>query len=311
MQQRTLGRTNIQVSSICLGGNVFGWTIDEATSFEVLDAFVAGGGNFIDSADVYAAWVQKVGISETILGKWMKARGNRHNIILATKCGSELAPDKKGLSKAYIMQAVEASLQRLQTDYIDLYQSHVDDPTVPMEETMEAFNTLVQQGKVRALGCSNFSGARLYQALEVSAKHGWARYETIQPRYNLVDRDIEADQLPICRAANVSVIPYYALAAGFLTGKYRKGQPLPSTARASNVNTRYMNDKGFAVIEQLDAAAKATGATMGQVAVAWLLARPGITAPIASATSVAQVNELVGAAALKLDIASLLGSPSS
>lgn len=300
MQLRTLGRSGIKVSSICLGGNVFGWTIDEATSFAVLDAFVAGGGNFIDSADVYAVWAGRAGISETILGKWMKARGNRAKIILATKCGSEVEAGKSGLSRAYIMQAVEASLQRLQTDYIDLYQSHVDDPKTPMEETMAAFDTLIKQGKVRVLGCSNFSGERLYQSLEVSAKNGFARYETIQPRYNMVDRDIETDQLPICRAANVGVIPYYALAAGFLTGKYRKGQPLPETARAKNVETRYMNDKGFAVLKKLEAMAHTNNAPMGQVAVAWAMAQPGITSPIASATSVVQVNELIAASELKL-----------
>jgi len=285
------------VSPLCLGGNVFGWTIDERRSFEVLDAFLAHGGNFVDSADVYSRWKEgnTGGESETIVGAWMKARGNRGKVILATKCGSDMGDGKKGLSAKWIARAVEDSLRRLQTDYIDLYQAHIDDAATPLEETLAAFDALVKAGKVRAIGASNYTGARLQAALDISKANGLARYESLQPKYNAIDREIEADQLPICQKNNVGVIPYYALAAGFLTGKYRPGQQLPDTARAGGVQKNYMNERGFAVLEKVERLAKENNATPSQVALAWLMRRPGITAPIASATSAAQVAEMFGA----------------
>lgn len=303
MEKRIIGNSELRVAPLCLGGNVFGWTIDEARSFEVLDAFVAHGGDFIDTADVYSRWKEghSGGESETILGKWMKARGNRDKLVIATKCGSDMGDGRKGLGAGWIAQAVEGSLRRLQTDYIDLYQAHIDDTATPLEETLGAFDALVKQGKVRALGASNYSGARLTQALAASAAGGLARYDCLQPKYNAIDRAFESDQLPVCLDHNVGVIPYYALAAGFLTGKYRRDQPLPATARANGVQRNYMNDRGFAVLEKVERVAKELNATRSQVAVAWLMRRPGITAPIASATSVAQVDELFGA--LALDVA--------
>lgn len=295
MEIRQLGNSSLKVSSICLGGNVFGWTIDEATSFAVLDAFVAGGGNFVDSADVYAAWAEKPGISETILGKWMVARGNRANIVVATKLGSKM-PGGEGLGRAWMIRAVEDSLKRLQTDYIDLYQSHQFDEKTPQEETLRAFDDLVKQGKVRVIGNSNFNGTRTAEALAISKQHGLVRYESAQPKYNLVDREeFERDLAPVLIANNVSCIPYYALAAGFLSGKYRAGEELPKTPRAGGVSSRYMNEKGFAVLSQLEGAANRLSASMSQAAVAWLMYAPSVTAPIASATSVAQVHELISA----------------
>jgi aryl-alcohol dehydrogenase-like predicted oxidoreductase len=291
----------LHVSPLCFGGNVFGWTIDEATSFEVLDAFVAHGGNFVDTADVYSTWApgNVGGESEIILGKWMKARGNRAKVIIATKVGSKM-PNGEGLSRAWIMQAVEDSLRRLQTDTIDLYQSHIDDHKTPLEETLAAFDELVKQGKVRALGASNYDGKRLDDANDISHKHKLARYECLQPKYNLVAREYEHDQEPVCLAHGIGVIPYSSLASGFLTGKYQPGQALPSSKRAGGVEQRYFNDHGFAVLAQVEATAKELNATPAQVALAWLMARPSITAPIASATSVQQVEELMGAIELKL-----------
>jgi aryl-alcohol dehydrogenase-like predicted oxidoreductase len=298
MKLRKLGNSSLMVTPICLGGNVFGWTINEKTSFDVLDAFVAGGGNFIDTADVYSAWAGTPGISEEIIGRWMKARSNRAKLVIASKCGSDM-PGGKGLGRKWIFQAVEDSLRRLQTDCIDLHQSHRDDTETPQEETLRAYDDLIRQGKLRAIGNSNFSGARTQESVDISAKHQLARYESSQPKYNLVDREeFETDLAPVLIKNNIGCIPYYALAAGFLTGKYRNGQPLPDSKRASGVSQRYMNDKGFAVIEQLERAAKQLNASMSQVAVAWLMHAPAITAPIASATSVAQVNEMLGAAAL-------------
>lgn len=297
MELRKLGNSSLMVSPLCLGGNVFGWTIDERRSFEVLDAFLAHGGNFVDSADVYSRWKEgnTGGESETIVGAWMKARGNRAKVILATKCGSDMGDGKKGLGAKWIARAVEDSLRRLQTDTIDLYQAHIDDAATPLEETLAAFDALVKAGKVRAIGASNYTGARLQAALDISKASGLARYESLQPKYNAVDREIETDQLPICQKNNVGVIPYYALAAGFLTGKYRPGQRLPDTARAGGVQKNYMNERGFAVLEKVEQLAKENNATPSQVALAWLMRRPGITAPIASATSAAQVAEMFGA----------------
>lgn len=305
MEMRALGRAGLQVAPICLGGNVFGWTCDEPTSQAVLDAYVAGGGNFIDSADVYARWTpgNVGGESEAILGRWMRARGNREQLVIATKVGSAIGdgPNQRGLSRQHIVAAVEASLRRLQTDYIDLYQAHIDDAATPLDETLRAFDDLLRQGKLRYIGASNYSAWRLVQALWTSDHRGYAPYVCVQPRYNLVDRaDYERELEPACLALGVGVITYSALGGGFLSGKYRRDGALPTTARADSVRQRYMHERGWAVLDALLAVAEARGATPTQVALAWQLARPSVTAPIASATSVAQVQELLGAAALKL-----------
>lgn len=299
--KRFIGRTSIAVNPLCLGGNVFGWTADEAASFAVLDAFVAGGGDFIDTADVYSAWApgHQGGESETILGKWMKARGTRQHVIVATKVGNKM-PYGQGLRADQIERGVEESLKRLQTDVIDLYQAHIDDASAPLEETLRAFDALIKSGKVRSIGASNYTAARLRESLDISHEHGLARYECLQPRYNAIDRSFEDELGPLCHAESVGVIPYVALAGGFLTGKYRREGPMPETARAAGVQRNYFNDKGFAVLAQIEAAAQERGVTPGQIAVAWLIAQPGITAPIASATSVAQAEELL--AAMRLDV---------
>jgi aryl-alcohol dehydrogenase-like predicted oxidoreductase len=303
MQTRKLGGSSLEVSPICLGGNVFGWTADERTSFSILDAFVGAGFNFIDTADVYSRWVpgHTGGESETVLGNWFKHSGKRKNVILATKVGIELAPDKKGLSKAYILREVEDSLQRLQTDYIDLYQSHIDDATTPLEETLGAYDQLIKQGKVRAIGASNYTAERLAEALKVSKQNGLPRYECLQPHYNLYERaGYENGLEPLCLAEGIGVIPYFALASGFLTGKYRSEVDLAQGPRGQMVK-KYLADRGFAILAALDKVAAKHGSTPGKVAVAWLIARPSVTAPIASATSVDQLDDLVDAATLKLD----------
>ncbi len=286
-----------------LGGNVFGWTIDEATSFAVLDAFVAGGGNAIDTADGYSVWVpgHVGGESETIIGKWLRRRGRRDDVMIATKVGWEVNAEHKGLAKDYILRAVEGSLQRLGTDYIDLYQSHKDDPTVPVEETLEAYAALVRAGKVRIIGASNFTAGRLSESLAASRQHGYPRYETLQNLYNLYDRaEFEADLAPLLHAENIGAIPYYGLAAGFLTGKYRNQDDLQKSARGNGVGQKYLNEKGLALLTAIDAVADRQQATPAQVALAWLMQAPAVTAPIASATSVGQVTELLEATELRL-----------
>jgi aryl-alcohol dehydrogenase-like predicted oxidoreductase len=313
MEMRTLGRSGLKVASICLGGNVFGWTCDEPTSYTVLDAYVAGGGNFIDSADVYARWApgNSGGESETILGRWMRDRGNRAEIVLATKVGSAMgeASHQRGLSRRHIMGGVEASLRRLQTDYIDLYQAHIDDAETPLEETLRAFDDLVSQGKVRYIGASNYSAWRLTRALWESERRGYASYICVQPRYNLIDRaDFERELGPMCQELGVGVIGYSSLASGFLSGKYRRGGAMPATARAGGVQQRYMHERGFAALDAVLRVADAHSATPTQVALAWLLAQPAVTSPIASATSPAQAVELLGSADLRLsaeDVAAL------
>ncbi len=305
MEMRTLGRSGLKVAPICLGGNVFGWTCDEPGSFAVLDAYVAGGGNFIDSADVYARWApgNSGGESEAILGRWMQERGNRAEIVLATKVGSAMgdAPHQRGLSRRHIMAGVEASLRRLRTDYIDLYQAHIDDGETPLDESLRAFDDLVCQGKVRYIGASNYSAWRLTRALWESERRGYASYICVQPRYNLIDRaDFERELGPMCRELGVGVIGYSSLASGFLSGKYRRSGPMPASARAGGVQQRYMHERGFAVLDALLGVAEARGATPTQVALAWLLAQPAVTSPIASATSPAQTAELLGAAELRL-----------
>ncbi|HEU5414585.1 MAG TPA: aldo/keto reductase [Candidatus Angelobacter sp.] len=302
MEKRRLGNSSLEVSRLCFGGNVFGWTADEGTSFKLLDSFLDAGFNFVDTADSYSTWVagHKGGESETVIGKWFKARGNRDKVILATKVGSEVA-GRKGLSRDYILSEVEESLRRLQTDYIDLYQSHRDDANTPVEETLEAYARLVKQGKVRVIGASNFSPERLEMSLQASRKHGYARYESLQPNYNLYDRtDYETKLEPLCVEENLGVIPYFSLASGFLTGKYRTQADLEKSARGKFVQ-KYMNDRGLRIVAALEQVAKEKGSTAARIAIAWLMARPSITAPIASATSLEQLNELVEAARLKLD----------
>ena len=303
MQTRELGRSGLQISPLMLGGNVFGWTVDEATSFAVLDAFVAGGGNAIDTADGYSVWVpgHAGGESETIIGKWLRRRGRRDDVVIATKVGWEVNADNKGLKKDYILRAVEGSLQRLGTDYIDLYQSHKDDPTTPVEETLKAYAQLVQEGKVRAIGASNYTAARLQESLDASARHGFPRYETLQNLYNLYDRaDFEQHLAPLLLRENIGAIPYYGLAAGFLTGKYRSAADLHKSPRGTGVGQKYLNAKGLALLAALNAVADRQQATPAQVALAWLMQAPALTAPIASATSVGQVTELLEATEMRL-----------
>ena len=304
MQLRSLGRSDLQVSPLCFGGNVFGWTADEATSFALLDAWVDAGFNFIDTADVYSRWApgHTGGESESVIGRWLKRSGKRHHIVLATKVGKDMGDGKVGLRPAYIRQAVEASLQRLQTDHIDLYQSHDDDTTVPLADTLGAYADLIRAGKVRAIGASNYSAARLQEALQTSERLGLPRYESLQPLFNLYDRAVFEDALqPLCVQQQVGVINFYALAAGFLTGKYRTVADAAKSARGANTTAKYLNDRGLRILAALDAVAQRYNATPGQVAVAWQMMQPGITAPIASATSVAQLHELVTATQLQLD----------
>ena len=303
MHYRQLGRSGLTVSPICFGGNVFGWTVDETTSFKLLDAWVDAGMNFIDTADVYSRWVpgHSGGESETIIGKWLKHSGKRDKVVLATKVGKDMGNGKVGLGPAYLRAAVEASLQRLQTDVIDLYQSHDDDATVPLADTLGAYAELLRAGKVRAIGASNFTALRLTEALAVSAKAGLPRYETLQPLYNLVERPAyEAELEKVCVDNGLGVINFFALASGFLSGKYRSEADLGQSARGQGVK-KYLTPKGMRVLDALDAVAQRLSATPAQVALAWQIARPGITAPIASATSLAQLDGLVAAARLQLD----------
>jgi aryl-alcohol dehydrogenase-like predicted oxidoreductase len=303
MKKRQLGKSAIEVAPLMLGGNVFGWTADEATSFKILDAFVDAGLNFIDTADSYSTWVtgHQGGESETIIGNWFKRSGKRDQVVIATKVGAEIPGQGKGLSKAWIVRQVEGSLKRLQTDYIDLYQSHRDDPNTPVEETLEAYAQLVQQGKVRVIGCSNFTAERARESLAASRKHNWPRYESLQPNYNLYEREaFETTLEPLALQGKLGVIPYYSLAAGFLTGKYRSEDDLKKSQRGKGVK-KYLNDRGFRILQALDQIAERYQAKPAQVALAWLMARPSITAPIASATSVEQLNELEQATRLALD----------
>lgn len=306
-KKRKLGKSGLEVSPLCFGGNVFGWTVDEQNSFKILDAFVDAGFNFVDTADAYSAWVpgNKGGESETIIGKWFKQSGKRSKVVLASKVGNPMGPDKKGLSNAYILSAVEESLKRLQTDYIDLYQSHLDDVTVPLEETLETYSQLVKQGKVRLIGASNTSGKRLAEALQVSAQHGYPSYVSIQPLYNLYDRaDFETTIEPTCLEMGVGVIPWYSLACGFLTGKYRSEADLTKSPRGKTVK-RYLTERGFSILDAVDKVAKQHSSTPARVALAWLMARPSITAPISSASNLDQLKDLMAATALELDNSSI------
>ncbi|WP_413723404.1 aldo/keto reductase [Sodalis sp. RH24] len=303
METRTLGRSGITVPPLAFGGNVFGWTIDRQMSFRLLDALAERGLNFIDTADVYSAWVDgnQGGESETIIGEWLKKSGRRDGMIIATKVGKPMGGDKKGLSAGYIKRAVEESLKRLQTDYIDLYQSHDDDKSVPLEETLAAFDALIKAGKVRAIGASNYEGPRLAQALRISEQNGLARYETLQPKFNLYDRqEYEQNLAPVVTAHGVGVINFYALASGFLTGKYRATEDAAKSPRGQSVVEGYLNPRGLRILKALDAVSEQHQVTPTQVALAWNLKQPGITAPIASATSVEQLDELAQALELRL-----------
>ncbi|PBS12998.1 alcohol dehydrogenase [Lysobacteraceae bacterium NML93-0792] len=310
MAERALGRSGLTVSPLAFGGNVFGWSADAAATHALLDECVALGLNLVDTADVYSAWVtgNAGGESETLIGDWLQKRGQRDRVVIATKV-AKWGP-RKGLSPANIQAACEDSLRRLRTDVIDLYQAHEDDPTVPLEDTLGAFSRLIEQGKVRAIGASNYSAARLAEALELARRHGLPRFETLQPEYNLVDRaGYEAELEPLVRAHGIGVIGYYALASGFLSGKYRsEADAAKSPARGAQVVRRYLNPRGKRILAALDDVACRHAASVAQVALAWLIARPGITAPIVSATSVAQLRELAAARTLllsKADIAAL------
>jgi aryl-alcohol dehydrogenase-like predicted oxidoreductase len=304
--RRQLGFSGLMIGPFALGGNVFGWTADEAKSFEVLDAFVAAGLNLIDSADAYSLWVpgHKGGESEEMLGKWLAARGNRDKVLIATKLGVEVEPGEMGLSRKYMQKAVERSLKRLKTDYIDLYQAHRDDPNTPIEETLSAFQDLIKAGKVRAIGASNFSAQRLAESLRVSAEKGLPRYASLQPWYNLYNRaEFEHELASLCREQNVGVISYFSLASGFLTGKYRAEKDIAVSPRGYRIKDM-MNERGMRILAALDQLASELNATPAQISLAWLLAR-GVTAPIASATSAAQLHELLGALDVKLDARAL------
>ena len=305
---RPLGRSGLAAAPLAFGGNVFGWTADEAMSFRLLDAFVDAGFNLIDTADVYSRWVpgHTGGESETIIGRWLKQSGKRHRVLIAAKVGKDMGDARTGLSPRWIRQAAEDSLRRLQTDHIDLYQSHDDDTATPFEETFAAFDGLIRAGKVRAIGASNFSTARLATALDTSERLGLPRYETLQPLYNLVDREpYEAALEPLARQRGLGVINFYGLARGFLSGKYRSEADLARSVRGAGIQQAYFNERGFRILAALDASAASSNATPAQVALAWQMARPGITAPIVSATSVEQFGELAGAVSLVLDAATV------
>lgn len=300
MQKRRIGRSELEVAPLMFGGNVFGWTADEATSFSILDAFVDAGLDFIDTADVYSAWVpgNQGGESETIIGKWLRKSGRRDRIVLATKVSKH--PRRKGLSAANIQAALEDSLRRLQTDYVDIYFSHDDDADTPLAETLGAYQKLIEAGKMRVIGASNYGGARIEEALAVSRRHGLPEYQLLQPEYNLYDRaEYESDIEPVALARQLGVVVYYSLASGFLSGKYRSPADLANKARGSRVE-RYLDERGLRILGALDRVAERHGSTPATVALAWLIARPSVTAPIASATSVEQLNSLAAAVHLVL-----------
>ncbi len=304
MNYRRLGRTGLRVSELCLGTMQFGWTADEATSFAVMDAFAEAGGNFIDTADIYSRWAEgnPGGVSEQIIGRWMKARCNRGQIVLATKARGRMwdGPNGEGLSRGHLIRACEDSLRRLDTNYIDLYQTHFFDPETPIDETLRALDDLVRAGKVRYVGASNYPAWRFAKALWASDKLGLARYDSLQPHYSLAHRaEFERELKPLCEEEGVGVIPYSPLAGGFLTGKYRRDS-VPTSARAEGIQRRYFNDRGFAILDALDQIAAARGLAVAQVALAWLLTQPVITAPIIGANSVAQLSESLAAAGVRL-----------
>jgi len=307
MDRRKLGNTGFSVAPLALGGNVFGWTADEPTSFGLLDAFVEGGFNLVDTADSYSRWApgHQGGESETIIGRWIAQRGRHDDVLIATKVGSDMGMGYRCLRADYIVKAAEDSLRRLKVDAIDLYQSHWDDDKTPFDETLEAYARLMQQGKVKAIGASNLTAERLESALASSATHGYPRYETLQPHYNLYERaSFEGPLADLCMRANIGVITYFSLGAGFLTGKYRSEADFARSARGGGMQ-KFMNPRGFAILAALESVANSLGATMAQVALAWLMHRPSVTAPIASATSQAQLAELMASTRLRLDAAAL------
>lgn len=298
MKNRTLGQSSLVVAPLALGGNVFGWTIDEPTSFTVLDAFIDSGFNLIDTANIYSTWVRghQGGESETIIGRWLKRSGQRDKVVLATKVGMPMGDGSKGLKKDYILQSFDDSLRRLQTDYVDLYQSHQDDPDTPMDETLSAYDQLLRQGKVRAIGASNYSAVRLSEALTKSPQ-----YVSLQPEYNLYQRaGFEKELEPLCLRHNVGVISYFSLASGFLTGKYRSSADAGLSVRGGGIVKKYVNERGLRILAALDHVAAEHHTVPAVIALAWLIARPSVTAPIASATSVAQLRELAQSAHIRL-----------
>jgi aryl-alcohol dehydrogenase-like predicted oxidoreductase len=306
MIYRKLGRSALSVAPLALGGNVLGWTADEKTSHRLFDACVDAGVNLIDTADVYSRWIpgHQGGESESVIGSWLQHSGKRNKVLIATKVGHEMGPGKRGLSRAYIFAAVEASLRRLRTSYIDLYQAHADDPETPLEETLGAFDELIKAGKVRCIGASNYSAERLAQALEVSRRNDFARYESLQPWYNLYDRaNYEGALAQLCEREELGVISYFSLASGFLTGKYRSEADLKGRPRAMAVQGM-LNPRGMRILAALDAVAAKVGATQAQVALSWLVCH-GVTAPIASATTLPQLEELIGSTSLRLDAGSV------
>jgi len=307
MKKRRLGNSDLEIAPLAFGGNVFGWTADEKMSFKLLDAFVDAGFNLVDTADMYSRWApgNRGGESETVIGKWLRTGGKREKVLIATKVGKEMGPDRKGLSRSYILKAVEDSLRRLNTDIIDLYQSHDDDTQTPLEESLEAYHRLVKEGKVRFIGASNYDAARLEQALQASEKQGCPRYQSLQPLYNLYDRaPFEKELEPLCRRRNVGVISYFSLASGFLSGKYRSKDDLADRARADMVK-KYLDERGMRILAALDQVAENEGLTPAKVALAWLIARPSVTAPIASATTLEQLQELIEATTVELDRSSM------
>lgn len=305
MNRKNLGHSGISVAPLALGGNVFGWTIDEKVSFAVLDAFVDAGFDLIDTANMYSTWVpgHQGGESETIIGKWFKANGKRDKVVLATKVGLPMGDGSTGLKRDYILKSVEDSLARLQTDRIDLYQAHQDDAETPLEETLEAFDLLVKQGKVRAIGASNYSADRLKAALDISQSDNLASYVTLQPEYNLYDRQGFEEALePLCLERGVGVIGYYSLASGFLTGKYRSEADLGKSVRGGGIGSKYLNDRGFRILAALDDVAQQHQTAPAVIALAWLIQRKSVTAPIVSATSVQQLSEIAKSAEITLTV---------
>lgn len=307
MERRELGRSGLKVAPWVFGGNVFGWTVPEERAFELLDAFVDAGFNMIDTADVYSSWVtgHTGGESERMVGRWLARSGRRDEVLLATKVGMEMPGIGQGLSRRHIEGSVEASLARLGTDHIDLYQSHLDDPETPLEETLDTYARLIDRGKVRAIGASNHSSARLAEALRVARELGAPRYQSLQPRYNLYDRDdFERDLEALCLGERIGVISYPSLASGFLTGKYRSEADTGKSPRGPRMS-RYLNPRGHGILHALDEVAGAHGARPAQVALAWLAARPAVTAPIASVTTPEQFHEIAGAFDLPLSSSDL------
>jgi aryl-alcohol dehydrogenase-like predicted oxidoreductase len=302
MEKRSLGRSGIEGAPFALGTNVFGWTIKEPVAFDILDEFTRSGFNLIDTADVYSTWGpgNKGGESESIIGQWIRKRKNRKDIVICTKVGKPMGPGKTGLSAKYIRQAVDDSLKRLQTDYIDLYQSHDDDPHTPMEETLGVYTDLIREGKIRAIGASNFTADRLAASLEISKANSYARYETLQPAYNLYDRSIETDIQPLCVREDIGILSYYGLASGFLTGKYRGPEDLGKSVRGKGIQ-KYFDARGMKILSALDEISMKYKTAPATIALAWLMTRPAVVAPIASATSVQQLEDLLNAVKIELD----------